>query len=130
MRSRTVISAALAFLLIASADAMSQTPQRIRFTRGATAGVVKGSIKGFAYKDYVIGAKAGQQMSITVSSSNDYAVFVVTSINGQANDMSETTEWNQTLSQSGDYVVRVLMMRANARRKGARTNYTLTVAIR
>ncbi|HVZ41552.1 MAG TPA: g-type lysozyme inhibitor [Candidatus Kapabacteria bacterium] len=130
MRSPILIPPALAVLLLASVDAMAQTPQRIHFTKGATAGVVKGSIKGFAYKDYVIGAKAGQQMSVTLSSNNSYAVFVITSINGHANNMSETTEWDQTLSESGDYVVRVLMMRANARRKGAKTNYTLTVAIR
>ncbi len=39
-------------------------------------------------------------------------------------------EWSEKLSESGDYLIRVLMMRAGARRKAATANYTLSVSIR
>ena len=61
---------------------------------------------------------------------NPYTNFVIYSINERPTDMNETTEWSEKLSESGDYLIRVLMMRAGARRKGATANYTLSVSIR
>jgi hypothetical protein len=80
-------------------------------------------------KDYVIGAREGQVMTLRLHSPNPYAYFVVYTINGRATDMNETTEWSETLKETGDYVIRVFMVRAGAKRKGA-ASYTLSVAIR
>ena len=44
--------------------------------------------------------------------------------------MNETTEWSESLSESGDYLIRVFMMRSAARRKGAAANFTLSISIR
>jgi hypothetical protein len=109
-------------------NASAQTkPQRIKFRKGATSATVSGSIIGYATKDYVLRAGEGQTMTVRINSPKAY--FVIYSINGRSNDMIETTEWSDVLSESGDYVIRVFMMRADARRKGATTNYTLKVSI-
>jgi hypothetical protein len=104
--------------------------ERVKFQRGHSSTVVRGTILGFDTKDYLIGAKAGQVMTLRLSSPNPYTNFVIYSINERPTDMNETTEWSEKLSESGDYLIRVLMMRAGARRKGATANYTLIVSIR
>lgn len=105
-------------------------PQRVRFQSGHSSATLKGRIIGFDTKDYVVGARAGQAMAVRLSSSNPSTYFVIYSINGRATDMNETTEWSEKLSESGDYVIRVFMMRSAARRKGAAANFTLSISIR
>jgi hypothetical protein len=104
-------------------------PQRVRFQSGHSSATLKGRIIGFDTKDYVVGAKAGQAMALRLSSSNPGAYFVIYSINGRATDMNETTVWSENLSESGDYLIRVFMMRSAARRKGAAANFTLSISI-
>lgn len=105
-------------------------PQRVKFQSGHSSATLKGRIIGFDAKDYVVGAKAGQAMAVRLSSSNPGAYFVIYSINGRATDMNETTEWSENLSESGDYLIRVFMMRSAARRKGAAANFILSISIR
>jgi hypothetical protein len=105
-------------------------PERVRFQSGHSSAILKGRIVGFATKDYVVGANAGQVMDLHLSSSNQLAYFVIYSINGRATDMNETTVWSENLSESGDYLIRVFMMRSAARRKGAAANFTLSISIR
>jgi hypothetical protein len=120
----------MAFLFTSAFTAQAQSKAvRARFPRGRSSTVLKGRILGRDTKDYLIGAKAGQTMTLRLSSSNQYAYFVVYSINGRATDMNETTEWSERLSETGDYMIRVFMMRAGARRKGAAASYTLNVSI-
>ena len=109
--------------------AAQSNPQRIRFARGHSSTTISSRIAGFDTKDYVVGASAGQEMTVRLKSSNPGAYFVIYSINGRATDMNETTEWSERLSESGDYLIRVFMMRSAARRKGAVASYTLSVAI-
>lgn len=104
-------------------------PQRVRFQSGHTSARLRGRIVGRDAKDYVVGAKAGQAMAVRLSSSNPATYFVIYSINGRANDMNETTEWSENLTESGDYLIRVFMMRSAARRKGAAANFTLSISI-
>ena len=124
-----VMSVAIIFSVLVSTAAQSN-PQRIHFVRGHSSTIVSGRIAGFDTKDYVIGASAGQQMTLRLKSSKPGAYFVIYSISGRATEMNETTEWSERLSESGDYLIRVFMMRSAARRKGAVASYTLSVAIR
>ena len=102
---------------------------RVNFPRGQSSTVVKGRIAGFDTKDYLIRARIGQTMSLHLTSSNPYTYFIIYSINGHGNDMMETTDWTEVLNQNGDYQIRVFMMRAGARRPGAVSNYSLSIAI-
>lgn len=123
-----LFSVAIIFSSLVSAAAQSN-PQRIRFARGHSSTTVSGRIAGFDTKDYVVGASAGQEVTLRLKSSNPGAFFVIYSINGRATDMNETTEWSERLSESGDYLIRVFMMRSAARRKGAVASYRLSLSI-
>jgi hypothetical protein len=113
---------------LASASAQGN-PQRLRFQRGHSSTTVSGRIVGFDAKDYVVGAKAGQEMRLRLTASNPATYFVIYSINGKPTDMNETTDWSKQLTESGDYLIRIFMMRSAARRKGATTNNTLRISV-
>jgi len=104
-------------------------PERVRFQSGHSSATLRGRIVGFGTKDYVVEAKAGQAMTLRLSSANPSTYFVIYSINGRATDMNETREWSDSLSETGDYLIRVFMMRSAARRKGAAANFTLSISI-
>jgi hypothetical protein len=118
----------LCFASLISATAQGNA-QRVRFQRGQSSTTVKGRIVGFDTKDYVISAKADQQMTLHLTSSNSSTYFVIQSINGRAIDMNETAEWSERLKESGDCVIRVFMMRSAARRKGAVSSFALKISI-
>jgi hypothetical protein len=117
-------------LLVLPLSIFAQGTERVRFQSGHSSATLKGRIVGFNTKDYVVGAQAGQAMSLRLSSSNTSTYFVIYSINGRATDMNETREWSEDLSESGDYLIRVFMMRSAARLKGAAANFTLSISIK
>lgn len=122
---------AILMLLVAPHSIFAQSaPERVKFQSGHSSATLKGRIVGFDAKDYVVGAKAGQTMALRLASSHTSTFFVIFSINGRATDMNETREWSETLSESGDYLIRVFMMRSAARRKGAAVNFKLNVSIK
>jgi hypothetical protein len=126
-----LLSALLATILIEIGAATAQNkPQRVRFEKGKSSATIRGRIAGFDTQDYVIAARAGQQMDIRITASNASTYFVLNSINERANDMNETDHYSFETTESGDYVIRVFMMRSAARRKGAVSNYTLTISIK
>ena len=135
-RSLTIrhgLFSAVLFMLIAiaaPAAAQDKSPQRVRFEKGKTSATIRGRVNGFDTQDYVVGAKAGQQMAIDIKASNPQTYFVLYSINGKATDMNETDHYSLETNESGDYVIRVFMMRAAARRKGATSTFSLTISIK
>jgi hypothetical protein len=121
----------ITMLLVVPVSILAEgAPERVRFQRGHSSTTLRGRIAGFDTKDYVVGAKAGQAMALRLSSPNSSTYFVIYSINGRATDMNETTEWSENLSESGDYVIRVFMMRSAARRKGSAANFILSISIK
>jgi hypothetical protein len=116
--------------LFAVQDAAAQARQRVRFARGASSAQVSGTIKGYKYIDYVVGARAGQTLSlrITGSSAAQFAVFMADGGN-LGMDSAGVAEWSGELPATEDYTIRVLMPRAQARR-GETARYTLRIAIR
>jgi hypothetical protein len=106
----------LALLLILvgqSVDALAQ--KRIRFQRGASSATVRGQISGKGYTEYVIEGRAGQVMTIEITSGNR-AVVVNT---GHASGKSFSVEMT-----GGDHLLSVVNTGQGA------TNYTMTVSIR
>src|SRR5215472_6443979 len=129
--TRFISAIAILFVLIQvnpTAASQKQT-QRIRFATGKSSATNRGHIAGFDAQDYVVAARSGQQMDIRLKASNPETYFVLYSINGKATDMNETDHYSLETTESGDYVIRVFMMRAAARRKGATSDFALTISI-
>ena len=119
-------------LLLSFAGAASaQAKQSVRFAPGSAAATVRGSIRGDAYRDYVVAASAGQTLNVRLRSPNSFSVFTVFLPNGDNLDgAAQVDQFTGELPMSGNYVVRVGMMRAEARRRGSVSNYSLTISIR
>ena len=122
--------ALLALSAPAGADGIKTVP--VHFKKGASSATLTGHLTGDQTIDYVLGAKAGQVMSVTMTTSNDASYFNV--LPPGSNDeaifigSTEGNEFGGTLSQSGDYKVRVYLMRSAARNH-EKADFTLQVAI-
>ena len=121
---------AFAALTVLSVESSAQVKTRIRFPAGASSTAVKGTIRGYAYRDYIVRANADQTITTSVSSANTYTILTIFRPDGENLDGSaQMDEFSGTLPVTGDYVIRVGMMRAGARRPGAVSNFTLKVSI-
>ena len=116
-------------VLLAADSIGAQTTRRVRFAKGASSATVSGQVKGYDYIDYVVGAKAGQTMSVRLTGSS-VAEFVIRLPDGQNLGMEATgvREWSGELPTSGDYSIRVLMSRADARR-GTTARFSLRISV-
>lgn len=130
MKRSTVISVVAIVLLIFISAAHAQSKVRVRFARGATSTTVTGTIRGFAYKDYILKASAGQTIDVRLGR-NTQCYFTIFKPDGNNLDLgAERDQFTSELPDSGDYMIRVLMMRNDARRRGSVSNYKLTISIR
>jgi len=123
-----VLTMALALSLSARAQVR---PARVQFAKGASSKTLSGTLKGDETIDYLVGARAGQRMDVKLKSQNtsnyfnvlppgsDTALFV---------GASEGNTFSGPLPASGDYRIRVYLMR-NAARRNEVANYTLAVAV-
>ena len=116
----------VAFMAVSAQYTLAQTKTRVKFPAGTHGTSVKGTCHGYAYRDYLVRVSAGQSINISLEASEPSTVFsIVTPEGGDLLEASETTRYSGELITSGDYRVRVLMMRSAARRRGSVSNYVL-----
>lgn len=92
----------------------------VHFKKGANSAVIDGKIKGYETVDYLLDAKAGQTMNVSLATQHRATYFNILApgenqvafYNGSMNQ----NQYEGTLSISGKYKVRVYIMRAAARR--------------
>jgi hypothetical protein len=121
--------AALALGAGARAEDVREVP--VHFKPGTSSATIKGSVTGYAAIDYVLGAKAGQTMTVEMQTDNGANSFNVQAPGGEAAIGSGETSnnaWSGPLPVDGEYRVRVYLMRSAARRNET-GHYTLTVGI-
>jgi len=132
-----LVSVLLLPLLLAPAafasDAVTIRKERVQFAAGASSAIIKGRLKGDATVDYVIGARAGQTLAVTLKRSSGQNYFNVNPPGMEVSMFvgssdSTGTAFKSLLPADGDYVVRLYLMRAAARR-GESSDYTLTVGV-
>ncbi len=127
LRSLVIVSC----LGLFASSAFGQARVVVHFARGHHDASAKGSIRGYTYIDYVLAAKAGQKMMVELTSTNDKAQMVVTDPDKQNVDEGTGVQaYSGDLEKSGNYTVRILMSRADARRKGAATSFLVTFTIK
>jgi hypothetical protein len=128
MKKRIVLALILSLVFVVSAPA--QTKVRVRFAKGASSATLKGRVAGYKYIDYILGASAGQTMSVILDSASPNLEFVIFDKNMENLDgATGALDWSGELPSSGNYTIRVLFPRADARR-GASGNFTLMIEIR
>ncbi len=127
---RAMTAALISCCLLSPARAADKT-QEVKFGAGQNAATLKGRLKGNDTNTYLLGAKAGQTMSITFSPSNlscyfnllepgaDSAVFI---------GSTSGNEFSGSLQKSGQHRVDVYLMR-NAARRNEVCSYSVTFEV-
>lgn len=119
-----------AFLTISS-SVLAQAKQRVAFPKGRTNTTLRGTVRGYAYVDYIVKANAEQTISVELDAPKIVPVFSILRPDGETLGAAvQTNDFTGELPTDGDYIIRVGMMRAFARRKGSVSNYTLKISIR
>jgi len=94
--------------------------ERVRFQPGATSAVVEASIEGDESVDYVLFARQGQYANISMASDNGANYFNILAPGESEvaifNGANAENQFEGTLPESGDYTIRVYLMRSAARR--------------
>ena len=106
--------------------------ERVQFERGKNSATIESSITGYAIVDYVLGARQGQYMNVSMATDNGANYFNILApgedqvalFNGSFND----NQFEGVLPATGDYKIRVYMMRSAARRNEVAT-YRLEMII-
>ena len=112
-----------------AADGIRETA--VQFAKGKSAATLKDRIKGDESVDYRLGAAAGQTMTVTLKPSNRSTYFSVMAPGEDSAIFIGSTEGNKfsgRLPKSGDYVVRVYLMR-NAARRNETSSYSIEFKI-
>jgi hypothetical protein len=123
-------TAILLFVVVALTGFGSIASERIHFDKGVNSTTFTAPL-GEGH-DYVLGAKAGQNLTVALQGPSGVYFNVVppssqdalvnTAITGDA-------QWTGDLKQDGDYTVRVYQMRSAAR-QGKNPIFTITLAVR
>ena len=131
---KTIAALCLGFVLVA-VPCRAQGPRKevVHFKAGASSAAISGKIEGDQDVDYVLGAKAGQTLKVTLKSSNRFHYFNVLSPGSEealfvGADAAAPNAFEAKLTKDGDHVVRLYLMR-NAARRGELAIYTITFSI-
>lgn len=128
------ISIASIAIMTAAIPATAQAPvrsERVQFARAATSATIRGSIRGYDTVDYIVGARAGQSMSVSLQTSNTSAYFNILPPRSEEaifNGSVTGANFGGRLKDTGDYRIRVYLMRSAARR-GERATFNLTIGV-
>jgi len=115
MLRRTLIQSVAIALVLMFASSNSLAQKRINFRRGASSATVSGNIGSKGYLEYVINGRAGQVMTIEISSGNGAVVCNAGTATGKSFSIDMTC---------GDHLLSVVNTGRGA------TTYTMTVTIR
>lgn len=105
--------------------------EAVQFPKDSSKAAISATLKGDQYVDYKVRAGAGQTLAVTLKGSNPQNYF---NINPPGTETSmfignmSGSQFKRILPGDGEYVVRVYLMRAAARRNET-SNYTLNVAL-
>lgn len=128
-RNLVLLTALTLSAQVGFADAAQQV---VRFRAGESSATLSGSVAGYDSKDYRLGARAGQSISVLFKPRNPSCYFNVLPPGSKdvAIFIGSTSgnEFTANLAQTGDYVIRVYLMR-NAARRNKKCRFALTVEI-
>ena len=106
----------------------------VKFRPGSSSGTYLNTVTGYGSVDYYIQASAGQELSVKLNSVNTFLYFVVLrdlkSMEALADGAREATEWSGRLPNDGTYIVRVYLVRAEARRNKRPVRFKLDIGVR
>jgi hypothetical protein len=131
-RTPLLLAALIAFATSAALARDEIRTERVHFKPGTSSATIKGKIKGYETVDYVLEASKGQQMNVSMATKNGATYFnILAPGENEVAMFIGSTSGNQfegALPKSGDYKIRVYMMR-NAARRDEIANYRLEMIV-
>ena len=128
----TTLTASPAVFLTQARAQQGIPTERVQFPEGKSSAVVEGSITGYKIKDYVLKARKGQYMNVSMATDNGANYFNILapgeSDEAMFNGSGSQNLYEGILPKTGDYKVRVYLMRSAARR-GEAAKYRLEMII-
>lgn len=132
IRLLDTIVLACALAVSGAGQAQDVRTERVALAQDTGGALIEGSLGGWEIADYLVGAEAGQTLSVDMRTSNASAYFNILpagsdeaiftgSVSGHVADVP--------LSATGDYVIRAYLMRSAARR-GETARYALAIGVR
>lgn len=111
-------------------SASAQTKVRVKIPKDRNSIIHQSKIVGYKYIDYIVKAKSGQTMTVKLTSPNEFTQFVIFySDKKNVEDANGVREFTRNVDVDDDYIVRVLLPRSEARRKGAYAAYSIEFTI-
>lgn len=134
MKNLVLFICVLAIVLTAMPSVSAQTKKvNVNFKPGTSGGAYNNTVTGYGTVDFYVKAKAGQTMSVKLTSPNTFLYFNVLSGSGDgeaiADNAREVTEWSGQLPADGTYVIRVYLVRAEARRNKRAVGFSVRLDI-
>lgn len=112
--------------------AIAQESHRVQFAKGNDNAYVEGVVVGDTYVDYILGARAGQTMGVSlITEGNAYFNILPPGSSGEAiyiGSINGPDAIGVKLPANGDYRIRVYLM-GNAADTGARVPFGLSMTI-
>ena len=129
--SLVLFNAFALFTTLSQAQTPATRSEEIKFAPGTSSTTVTATIKGYDTVDYTLEAKEGQEMTIKLEPMPSSLVFTVSAPGASEamDNASMVTDFSRRLPASGKYVIRVGLMRNDARRNIAK-KYSLAVTIK
>jgi hypothetical protein len=125
----TAALACCAAVFLFAPDASAQVggqPKVVKFEEGRTTAVLKGTADNAHGYTCTLAAKAGQTMTVHVTSSAGQAIFSITAPSGAVEGALEVKDWSGTLPDTGAYLIAVW----NKRKGGRAIPFTIEITIR
>lgn len=133
-RNLALLISTLAIMFASMISVPAQTKKvNVNFKPGTSGGTYKNTVTGYGTVDFYVKAKGGQTMTVKLTSPNTFLYFIVLSGTGDgeaiADDARELTTWSGQLPVDGTYVIRVYLVRAEARRNKRPVGFSVRVDI-
>ena len=135
MRLISTLAILLIGLAVWPAHAQDAVTKRVQFAAGQSGATMSGRIKGYESVHYLLGAMAGQRMTVEMTASSGAAYFNIFAPGDRPGESTALfigttggSRFEGILPASGDYLVQVFLVRSAARRDET-ADYDLTFRI-
>jgi hypothetical protein len=128
---RTAALSALIALALVAPGAAADKNTEVHFAKGKSSATLTGTLKGYDTVNYLLGASAGQTLTVTFAPKNGACYFNVVAPGADSamfmSDVSGNT-FSGALPANGTYKVQAYLMRSAARR-GESCKHTISFSI-
>lgn len=127
-----LLMAGAAMAVAAATATPGNRVETVQFAKGANTVAISGDLKGDQYVDYRVRGGANQTLAVTLKASNLQNYFNINPPGSADTAMfigsTSGNQFKRILPTDGDFVVRVYLMRAAARRNES-SSYTLNITL-